>query len=160
MKRENYRKRIWNIIILSTRSPLMAPASTYPFPFFLPTNALPLPVVFYILPPYPSPTPSFPLVLAHVTTWGIVLHEPSSNQRQSLEVTCSMNDNKSRLRKTRLRFINPSSRRESGYDKVKVLIKLLLENADIFPIVGVEDHSFAQFTIFLSGSHLERRGKH
>lgn len=38
---------------------------------------------------------------------GIVLHELSSNQRQSLEVTCSMNDNKSRLKNPNC-FINPS----------------------------------------------------
>lgn len=51
---------------------------------------------------------------------GIVLRELSSNQRQPLEVTCLMNDNKSRLKNPNC-FINPSCSTRRRGEQVKVL---------------------------------------
>lgn len=76
---------------------------------------------FYVL--YPGgvtlPFPYFLVIFVrdHV---GIVLHELSSNQRQSLEVTCLMNDNKSRLKNPNC-FINPSCSTRRRGEQVRVL---------------------------------------
>lgn len=65
-------------------------------------------VAFYV--PYPPPLPLHLLKLLrnHV---AIVFLQLSSNQRQSLEVTCLMNDNKSRLKTHQLVSSTPVVRR-------------------------------------------------
>lgn len=78
-------------------------------------------LAFYVL--YPGgvtlPFPYFLVIFVrdHV---GIVLHELSSNQRQSLEVTCLMNDNKSRLKNPNC-FINPSCSTRRRGEQARVL---------------------------------------
>ena len=57
----------------------------------------------------------FSIHLPHIVTdhVAIVLLQLPSNQRQSLEVTCFMNDNKSRLKNLQLVSSTPVARREN-----------------------------------------------